>query len=128
MVMLVVCAALVAGCSGVDRAVEGKAAVLRGPDLPGAKLSYANFKTANLRASDLRAADLRYAALNGAHLQGADLREADLRGADLTGANLDGCDLRGARGLTQEHLRAARWRSGAAPKVDPHLAAAVRSR
>jgi hypothetical protein len=73
--------------------------------------------------ADLREADLRHADLRGAVLWEADLRDADLRDAylgeaylgeaDLSGADLSEAYLEGARGWTEEQLRAATSLEGA---------------
>lgn len=73
-------------------------------DLFSADLSTADLSTADLSTADLIAADLRYANLRYANLSGADLRYANLRDANLRDANLSG-----AKYLTVEQVKSARY-------------------
>ena len=73
----------------------------------------------SLRGADLSDAYLSDSRdLSGANLVGADLSGADLNGAELSDANLSGvylgdANLRGAKGVTNEQLAAARSLKGA---------------
>jgi uncharacterized protein YjbI with pentapeptide repeats len=94
-------------------------ATLREADLREADLQDASLKGVNpflqhaypqdvdLRRADLRSANLRNANLRNANLFKADLSKVNLRRADLRSANLRNANLRGAKGVTNEQLRAA---------------------
>jgi uncharacterized protein YjbI with pentapeptide repeats len=104
------------GASLID--ADLSSASLIDADLSHADLRYADLSDADLSDAVLRYAVLRYAylgdaVLSGAELGGADLSGADLSDADLSDAYLGEANLIGAKGVTNEQLRAARFLEGA---------------
>jgi len=77
----------------------------------------ADLSDAHVERADLSGMDLREAIFKRAHFDSADLREARFEGSDLAGATFQMTDVRwtdfrGAKNLTPEQIRIARfWRS-----------------
>jgi uncharacterized protein YjbI with pentapeptide repeats len=82
-------------------------------DLSDASLKEVNLQNAYPQDVDLRRADVRRSDLRKAYLFKADLSKADLSKVNLSKANLSKVNLRGAKGVTNEQLRAATSLEGA---------------
>jgi uncharacterized protein YjbI with pentapeptide repeats len=84
-----------------------KHASLGNVNLSGAFLDKADLQDAWLNRADLSDASLKDVNLQNAYPQDVDLRRADVRRSDLRKVHLRNANLRGAKGVTNEQLRAA---------------------